>query len=46
MKQRIANALQIGGAVGLTATAGTVSVALGMLVGSVVLIVGGVLVAS
>lgn len=45
MKQRIANALQIAGAIGLTAAAGTVSVGLGLLAGSLSLVVAGVVVA-
>lgn len=45
MKQRIADALQIGGGVGLTASAWSVSAALGLFVGSVVLIVAGLVVA-
>lgn len=44
MKQRTANALQIVGAVGITAAAGIVSVTLGLLVGSVLAVVAGVVV--
>jgi len=43
MKQRIANTLQIVGAVGLVVAAGIVSVTLGILVGSVAAIVAGVI---
>ena len=42
MKQRIANALQIAGAIGLVATAAAVSVLLGLFVGALAALVAGV----
>ena len=44
MKQRTANALQIAGAVGITVAAGIVSFTLGILVGSMLAVVAGVVV--
>ena len=47
MRQRIADALQVVGAIGLTiAAAGLVSVLFGVLVGSMLAIIAGVVVAS
>lgn len=46
MAQRIADALQVAGAIGLTVAAGMVSVALGVCVGSLLAIIAGVVVAS
>lgn len=46
MRQRIADVLQVAGAIGLTVAAGMVSIALAVLVGSVVAIVAGVVVGS
>jgi hypothetical protein len=42
MKQRVADALQILGAVGLVVAAGAVSLILGLLVGAVLAIIAGV----